>query len=192
MKNMTKLTMLVGAVIASAVCVQQAQATLVESGSSALNTFVGADAPQDNLSVNWSVTLSGSTYTYSYTVVNPSSDSDYVDSYNVTFNTVAPGAYIASSATGGIIAPAVASSSITWDITQLLPGTSTTVTYESLLPPTLGNDNASDAVPPSPWASTAPGGQLVPIPTIPDGGLTVALLGGSLVALQAVRRKFQS
>ena len=83
---------------------------------------------------------------------------------------------------------------LTWVELQITNGFSQTVTFQSPYGPVPGPANASDASPPAPWSSLSPNGQLVPIPQplgAPDGGLTVALLGGSLTALGALRRFLQ-
>jgi hypothetical protein len=203
MKNMKikNLAILAGAVLASTVAVQQAEAGIILEGTGIIATTTAPAT--DNISVQYTVStavVAGFTqYIYDYIIVNPLSDTDYIDTFAVSFNTQAGNvlnnteSYIPSSATGGVISlgyPSVQPGGITWSLGVLEPGNdSGDLEFKSYIPPTLGPANGADSAPPSPWSSLAPGGKPVAVPQIPDGGLTVACLGGSLIALQAFRRK---
>jgi hypothetical protein len=188
-----------GAVAFTGLLCQPAQAVLIEAGASLLPSFHPTlIAPAQTLTVDWSVTLVGGVYTYSYQIMNPITDNDTVDILNVNANQ----AYV-TSAHGGVGTPVIDASGVTWSLSASsganapVPpgGTSPVLTYTSPDGPVLGTAGAQDSSPPSPWGTLAPGGNPVPVPgiTVPDGGLTVALLGGSLIALQAFnRRKVQS
>jgi len=200
MKNMKRQIGTVGALTSSALLLagvlsQTAQANTISPGpivlgtpgSSVMATPYGPVT--DYLTANWEVTLSAGVYTYLYDVSNPITDTDTVDSYIVTVPSVD---VIGGSAAGGTSAT-VGPTGVTWTFPPVgLGGTSALLSFKSLLPPVYGAANAADSAPPSPWSTLALGGTPVPVPgtlTVPDGGLTVALLGGSLIALQALNRK---
>jgi hypothetical protein len=75
---------------------------------------------------------------------------------------------------------------VTASQSTLLSLKNVTFDLESALPPTLGSAGAQDG---SSWGDGASGGVYVPGGAVPDGGLTVTLLGGAFVALGALRRK---
>jgi hypothetical protein len=207
---MKYIAILTGALFVGAVAAPQAQATLIQSGTAILGDVTGTPLPTpEDLTVNYSVNLTGSTYTYSYTINNPAGDvvlggqnngnPEIAESFNINFNTgleYIPGS--ATATTPGWTAGAdliVGLNGLTWQQLAINNGFSQTVTFQSPYGPVPGAANASDASPPAPWSSLSPNGQMVPVPQplgAPDGGLTVALLGGSLMALGAIRRIFRS
>jgi hypothetical protein len=186
-----------GAILLSGLFSQTAQAGLIESGTAQLADVLGVDTGPESLTVSYLVSETGSTYTYAYSVANPVGDAilapaqgagnpEIVDAFAVAFNTTIPGAFVAGSQTGGTAQQNNLAAGLFWSFTGVNPGSSSpTLSFESDLPPVLGNANASDANPPSPWSSS-PFGQQVPIPQVaptPDSGSTVALLGGVLLLL---------
>ena len=207
---MKYIAILAGALFAGAVAIPQTQAALIESGTAVLGDVIGTPTPTpEDLTVDYSVNLTGSTYTYSYTINNPAGDMilggqnagnpEIAESFQLNFNTALE--YIPGSATStapGWTAAAdldINGNGLTWVQLLITNGFSQTVTFQPPYGPVLGAANASDASPPAPWSSLSPNGQLVPIPQplgVPDGGMTVALLGGSLMALGAIRRIFRS
>ncbi len=151
----------------------------VEFGQSLLDS---SSVPADTITIFWGVNLSGGIYQYSYEVYD-SNGGDVVDSLAVGFNT-----------SGGVVIGGnyqiLAANGVTWNLfgPVQIGGVSGILDFTTLLPPALGNANALNQNPPSPWAST-PGGQQVPIPHIPDGGATVMLLGAALSAMGLLRKK---
>lgn len=170
----------------------------------ALNTVYTSDlgsssSPGNLIQINWEVStaLGPNVYLYEYQVVNPPTDTTTVDFFNVSFNAI-PGLNVLASG-GGLFSQIVPGTGVDWNFGPLQPGTSTgalnpsgagALWFTSPDAPTLGNANAQDSNPPSPWASTSPGGQQVAIPNVPDGGLTVAFVGFALVGVESLRRKF--
>jgi len=152
----------------------------VEFGQSTLDS---SSVPADTITIFYGVNLSGGIYQYSYEVYD-SNGGDVVDSFAVGFNTTVAGAVI-----GGNY-QILAANGLTWNLfgPVQIGGVSGILDFTSLLAPALGNANAQNQNPPSPWAST-PGGQQVPIPHIPDGGATVMLLGAALSAMGLLRKK---
>jgi hypothetical protein len=77
----------------------------------------------------------------------------------------------------------------TWSFSLKIPhdGQSTLLIGLNPTGPTFGNAAALDGLPGSPWTSTAPSGEQVPVPA-PEPG-TLLLLGSGLVGLVAMRRR---
>ena len=186
-----------GAILLSGVLSQTAQAS-VESGSAQLADVLGVDTGPESLTVSYLVTLSAGVYTYTYSVFNPAGDvllntnglptatPEVVDAFSVGFDTTQPGAFIAGSQTGGLADLNDGVAGLFWAFTGVNPSNSSpTLSFESDLPPVMGNAGAQDANPPSPWASN-PDGQDVPVPNTalaPDSTSTLALFGGVLLLL---------
>jgi hypothetical protein len=184
-----------------------AQGRVVEFGKSILADVFGAANGPEALGVVWSVGESDSgLYTYSYTVINPLGDvlltdqgqptstPEIVDSFSVGFDTTAPGAYVPSSQTGGTVDLDLGTAGLFWYFPPVPPGgRSPLLSFESHAPPTLGNADASDANPPSPWSSS-PSGQPVGVPGDPQTDVpeptTVALFVATGLLLLALRFKF--
>ena len=177
----TIVALAVGAILLSGLLGQTAQATLITSGTAILANALGTASGPEALTVNYSVNLTSGIYTYAYTVNNPAGDviltgpnagsPENVDAFSVGFDTTVAGAYIAASQTGGVFDENNGTSGLFWAFGAVNPGTSSgTLSFLSELPPTLGNANAQDANPPSPWSSF-PNGQQVPVPlTVPEPG----------------------
>lgn len=173
------------------------------SGSSILADVDGGNSAPEALTVDWSVVESATdVYTYSYDVFNPAGDvllpgvpnagdPEIVDQLIVDFNTLASGAVLASSATGGTLAlPLANGTGMKWILetpSVAAGGSSGWLTFQSLLAPSAGNATANDANPPSPWSSD-PDGQAVPVPgngsfSVPDSASTMSLLAGMMLLL---------
>jgi hypothetical protein len=90
--------------------------------------------------------------------------------------------------TGGSASIDVPDHNVTWTFNPLVAGNeSETLYFLSTMPPTYGNAVAQDSIPPSPWASLAPGGaQPIPVP-VPEPAALV-LLGFGIMGLAAGRR----
>jgi hypothetical protein len=187
-----KLILASGAFLLSGAFCPSVQASLlIESGTS---TLVNASATEP-LTVTWSVTETGSTYTYSYIVNNPVGDvqlnsntgkkttnPETVDYFSVGFDTTVPGAYILSTQAGGNSMLNNGVNGLSWNFAAVNPGSSSpTLSFESSLYPGSASANASDHNPPSPWYSS-PGGQLVPAPVaaVPE---PTTLISGALLLL---------
>jgi hypothetical protein len=185
-----------GVLLLCGACCQPVSAqSLIESGSSYLSDVLGSGPTSpETLQVSWSVTENMSdVYTYSYTIFNPAGDvvlnsmggptmtPEIVDSFNVGFDTTQPGAYVPNSITGGAFDQNNGADGLSWAFPAVNPGTSSpTLSFESLLPPSLGTANASDRNPPSPWSSV-PNGQLVPVPVPEPSAAWLFALSGFLL-----------
>lgn len=81
---------------------------------------------------------------------------------------------------------------ITWTWTSpnlLAPNTeSPTLYFITSFPPVYGVGAASNATPPSPWNSLAPGGQPVPVPS-PEPTTALLLIGALMVGASVCRRR---
>jgi hypothetical protein len=174
----TKSTMLAagaGALLVAALC-QTAQA----NSSSA--TLTELSIPANSFTVNSTATLVAGLWDYTYTFTPPS----VLDALSIYFNTAA-GAPITAVSAGGVILPG----EIEW---LFAPGGGPeTLSFDSPIAPIIGYAAGFNG---GEWGTLgnpneASYGVEVPnaVPTVPDGGLTLALLGGSLVGLQALRRK---
>jgi hypothetical protein len=178
------------------------------SGTSSLADAFGTATGSEALSVNWSVVENPSlVYTYSFTIQNPAGDvllnnngsptstPEIVDAFSVGFNTTVPGAFIAGSQTGGLSQQNNGVDGLFWTFAAVDAGTnSPTLSFESDLPPTLGNACAQGANPPSPWSSV-PYGQQDPVPQtatqdVPDSATTFTLLAAVLLLLVPFRPAF--
>jgi hypothetical protein len=168
---------------------------LNEAGASVLaDAFHTATGPEA-LVVSWSVVENpADTYTYSYVVNNPAGDvllknngaptttTEIVDAFSVGFNTTVAGAYVPLTQNGGSSDQNNGVNGLFWSFAAFDAGSSSPeLSYESALPPILGDGNAQGANPPSPWSSL-PFGQLVPVPNtaIPEPA------AGSLLSLAAL------
>jgi len=183
-----------GAVLLSGLLVQPLHANLLnESGVSTLADALGVNSPPEALTISWSVVESPSfLYTYSYTINNPAGDvllpgsgnpgqPEVVDSYQVDFNTGLAGALVGLPSVGGYDI----GNGIVWFLSSPVTAgnSSAALTYQSDLPPTMGNASASDDNPPSPWSSY-PSGEQIPVPgaaRVPDSTSTAVLLGGIMI-----------
>lgn len=148
-------------------------ATLVNGGTS----FV-VDSTAASIAGGWS-------YTYDFTAPSTANEPDAFDVY---FNTASAGTLSAFNGAHNVQAG---------DIQYLFPGgteVAESVSFDSTVAPIVGYTAAFDG---GEWGTSGgPGGESygvevpnAPPPNVPDGGLTITLLGGSLMVLQALRRK---
>jgi hypothetical protein len=172
------------------------QGLLNESGVAILADTFGSASGPDALLVSWSVAENQSdVYTYSYVVINPPGDvvlnnngvptlsPESVDAFSVVFNTLASGAFISGSEAGGTSGQNDGEDGLFWSFSPIQPNASSpTLSFESDLPPMLGNANAQDDNAPSPWSSF-PNGQQVAIPiSVPEpSGAGLFVFGAMLV-----------
>jgi hypothetical protein len=200
MKNKWKV---IGGVITGMVMTTAVQAIPI-----ALNTVytstLASTTPADDITVKWEVsttavpgtTLGAGDYDYEYQVVNAETATT-VDNFAVSFNAI-PGVNVLTTGGGpaGTISAAELGIGVNWFSLSALAakggstaGLNTTGVLYFTSPdlPTLGNADANDHNPPSPWASD-PNGMQVGIPNVPDGGLTASMLGMGLLGLGYVRR----
>jgi len=173
-----------------------AQGLLNESGQATLADAFGTATGPEALTVGWSVVENSSDiYTYSYIVQNPTGDlllngdgsptstSEIVDAFSVQFDATIPGAYQAGTQTGGLTDQDNGVAGLSWSFAAVNPGgSSPSLSFQSVLAPGLGNANATDDNPPSPWRST-PGGQQVPVPLAVPEPDTLALVAGALLMM---------
>ncbi len=192
----------VGAVLLSGMLcpAARAQGLLNESGTAILANAFGTATGPEALTVDWSVVESASdVYTYSYTIENPAGDvvlksdgsptstPEIVDDFSVSFDATVAGAYVPSSQTGGTYQQNNGVIGLFWAFDAVNPGgSSPTLSFESDLPPALGNANASGEPPPSPWASV-PSGQQVPVPSVVPEPPTFILMAGTLLLFALLR-----
>jgi hypothetical protein len=209
MRSCTKplLALISGAIALPALLCQTAHAggLLDEAGKSVLADVFWTSSGPEALVITWSVVENASDiYTYSYTVNNlagdvllnnegqPTSTPELVDSFSLSFDTTAPGAYVPSSQAGGLINQNKGVNGLFWAFVPVQPGNHSSVfSFESDMPPTSGAASASDADPPSPWSSL-PDGQFVPVPNGPDPvpePATVALAGLTVLVLIPLRKR---
>jgi hypothetical protein len=141
------------------------------------------------VTVNWEVstTLNAGFYTYEYQVNNPAATgTPNLDFFSLTFVDL-PGTVLANNATF------VTLTGVSWTFTPLALGGSTAALntagvlyFTSRIAPALGNGQAADAIPPSPFVGFDLG-----VPNVPDGGMTVAFLGFAFVGIEGLRRKLK-
>jgi hypothetical protein len=180
-----------------------AGALLNESGQAILADAFGVATGPEALTVDWSVLENSSgIYTYTYTILNPAGDlilndagvptstPEIVDAFSIGFNTTLPGAYVPGSQTGGSAEQNNGIDGLFWSFAAVNPGAgSPALSFQSYLAPGLGNANAQDGNPPSPW-STIPAGQQLPVPEpVPDSSSTLVLLTGCLLMLLLLRSR---
>jgi len=144
--------------------------------------------PDPSFTIQSEVTaLGGGEYLYQYFSPSPGTYNNVtgIDDFTV---------YFASAVTSSIFAEnspspfswGISSGHVTWTATGDTTA-SETFSFESPLPPTWGYANALDD---GNWSDQNNGLDLgVLVPGVPDGGLTVALLGGALTAMVLVRSK---
>ncbi|MGP8200228.1 MAG: hypothetical protein ACLQU4_12080 [Limisphaerales bacterium] len=145
--------------------------------------------PQEYLRVSWLVVENASdVYTYSYTVQNPTGDvhlngngtsgttPEAFNFFFVDFNTTLPGAYVSGSQSGTSLRK-FSSDELAW---FFAPGigagsSSTTVSFESDLPPTWGRATAGDIASRPPWSAVFEWGAELPVPGIASVSGTTAI-----------------
>jgi len=203
MKLNAKPTLVLGAIACLSLISPAAhaqQALLNISGNSVLADAFGVNTGPEALVVAWTVTENASlVYTYTYVINNPAGDvllnnngsptttPEIVDAFEVGFDTTKTGAYITGTQSGGVFDQNNGTAGLTWAFNAVAAGTSSPIlSFESDLPPVLGNANAQDANPPSPWSSF-PNGQQIMVPgNVPEPG-TVALVLTGLMSLPFAR-----
>ena len=203
MKTLKTLAGLAAGVATCALLCQPAAAanTVFDSGSALLPS---ANTAGFAVTVNYEVDSAGTIpgggaipagdYLYTYVVHNggdaahPAEPGEIMlDFLSVSFNATSLGSVVNPGNTAHLDV-----SSAQWFFGALaVYANSTTLWFVSTYPPTKNSADASDLVPPSPFAS----GQQVdvpnapPPPTVPDGGMTLSLLGFALMGVEGLRRK---
>ena len=177
---MKKYTAIIAAVAAMALCLTAKANTVTLPG-----TGVGSAYSLQVVSTT-SVPVSGQ-YTYTY-VVSPLATGSQYDEVSIYFPTALAGVNTETETANGGGTASATSPIPSYDVNfrwSLEQGVANTVTFQSPLRPVLGSAGALDN---TAYAETFG----VWVPNVPDGGLTVALLGGALVGLQMLRRKLVS
>ena len=199
MKILKTLAGLAAGVATCALLCQPAAAAVVDSGSAILPS---ANTAGFAVTVNYQVDGGGSAipgggtvpagdYLYEYVVHNGGAGSTpgelNLDFLSVSFNATSLGSIVNPGNTAHLDV-----SSAQWFFGALaVYADSTPLWFVSIYPPTKNNADASDLVPPSPFAS----GQQVDVPNVPppphtpDGGMTLSLLGFALMGVEGLRRK---
>jgi hypothetical protein len=151
-------------------------ATLVNGGTS----FVVDSTALSLGGGNWS-------YTYDFTAPTTANEPDAFDVY---FNTALAGTLSAFAGAPHNVEAGDVQFLYAGGITS---GTAYSVSFDSTVAPVVGYAAAFDG---GEWGGAGPGGTSFGVevpnalpPAVPDGGLTITLLGGSLMGLQALRRK---
>jgi hypothetical protein len=191
-----KKSLLIVAALALMAIGSSARAGVVLSGTGWETQGTGN---QPELQVAYTVSLSGSLYTYSYTftvgtlvanVFTPSSLNP-VTSFTVDtpFSTSIANISIDNAGNAGFLIP---NNSVTWNYNT--PASSDTVSYTSLFGPVLGGGSSNDGAPAVSWSTANPGGSNIPDPapvpeasTIMAGALMLLPLG--IGAVRAIRKE---
>jgi hypothetical protein len=195
MRAKTAVILGFGTILLSGLVGQTSQATMIESGTAILADVNGASSGSETLTVNYFVSESSGIYTYAYVLNNPLGDvllnpdgsltstPEVVDAFSIAFNASSAGAYVVGTQLGGAIDQDNGGGGLFWSFAAINPGTSSpALSFESDLAPILGNANALDANPPSPWSSI-PFGQQLALPNVSDSTNTLALLAGIVLFL---------
>ena len=189
---MKRYSAILAAVAALALC-STAKAITVGSETDVLTEPIGSA----DLSVLSTVTLNAGVYTYSYQVTPGGVAGAEYTGFTVYFNTSlatpgSPSPATANSPANPTISVNITPNDINWNFGGAAAQQTgvDTFSFTSTLPPTQGNAGGADT---SSYGGN-PGDQTasVYVPNVPDGGLTVALLGGALFGLQMFRRKMVS
>jgi hypothetical protein len=161
-----------GAVLLLGLLCQTAQA------QSALLAVTGGPV-NTGLTVGYSVADNSGVYTYTYTIADPPAS---VGTFSVDFPTAPPGEVVPGSITGsgeyeGI--SGATGTTVVWYVNIAAGGSGATLSFESLLPPALGNASATGE---DSWGSS-PGGEQVSVPQAIPEPATTTLLALSLLFL---------
>jgi hypothetical protein len=184
MKTLLK-TFLTTAGVALAASVAQANPNLGQTYTQLL--IGGSSAPTTDFSVKSVVTepLLG-LYDYVYTLP---STSPMLDSFSIDMGATAGLGIFNVGSSSALFFGNINGFNVSW--TTLPQGTdrptaSVVFSFDSTVPPTWGYAAANDH---GSWTGIADADSLVVPGAVPDGGLTMSLLGGTLLGLGALRRK---
>jgi hypothetical protein len=178
MKMKTVISMLTVGVCA--IAVQQAQANLIATET--VNTTAIGGGPQ--ISIQSTVTTEGSLYEYTYVVTSAAVSEPDLDSFTVKGGNTASITDITGT---GIFSGVVNGNHVSWTTPGGADVIGTeTFTFDSPYLPVQGTSFEQDTF------NFGPSAALVPGARIPDGGLTVALLGGAMTAMTLIRRRVAS
>jgi hypothetical protein len=179
-KNMNKISKTILAVAAVGALSLTAKANLIDT-----ITGSGSATPGSLLTItSYTPTPIGGgydEYEYSFVVTKGTYTgllTPVVGSFSVNFMT---GPFDVINVTGGQSSQ-IQMFDVNWQFNPETTTATVSVSFDALGHPVEGTAQAQDS---TSYAATG----YVWVPGVPDGGLTVALLGGSLVALQAFRRK---
>jgi hypothetical protein len=176
MLSMKNYSLIMTAVAVSALCLTaQANTVNITGGNSSVLTV--------NSTVNYLV--GPNEYQYDYEVTVPAGN--YMHSFSVFFPTTAAGVNSPYEPVGSI-ADISNPFNVNYTFTtppEAGPGGTYDFGFFSPLPPEIGSAGALDS---TVWPETS--GVLVP--AVPDGGLTLAMLGSTLIGVSALRSKFGS
>jgi len=190
MQSKPLVALTAGAVLFLGALCQSAEAQgILESNMAVLPAVNGVAA--DALDVSFIVSESGGVFTYTYDVINPSSDPAYVGSFEIGFNAGAPGAVTAGSLTGGSGRQNNGNTGITWFLSVAPGHDSGPLSFNSGDTWHISSANATGLPnPPAPWTTLPfPGGVAVPNPPVVPEPATTALLAFTVLGA-AGRRIF--
>ncbi len=168
-----------GVLLLEGLC-QTANANLLPAPQTynATMTAISGAAIGDTFKLDSEYTVSGGVYTYYYEFTGADPAFNGINELSVNFSVLATAP---NSVTGGT-SSTMATDDVSWNFSPAATSSGTwALSFQSPDGPTLGSASAEDG---GTWTGSG-----VVVPGVPDGGLTLSLLGGSLMGLQALRRK---
>ncbi|HUD46431.1 MAG TPA: hypothetical protein VMR33_06355 [Candidatus Baltobacteraceae bacterium] len=180
----TMLAATAGAILVAGLC-QTAQANLI--GDTTLHNGGNTIVVDSSAVLQTSGPETGDyLYTYSFNDAIAAG----LASYTVYFPTATAGVFgVAGATTDPITFDSINNGDVNWEFNNAGPytGGAESVWFYSPLAPALGDTSGQDG---GLWGNGTGAVQFgVVVPNVPDGGMTMTLLGGSLMVLQALRRK---
>ena len=153
--------------------------------ATATDDLQASSAGHADITVNSTVTQDTVTGKYTYSYALSDGGVDTMNTFSAYFNTGAPNAIIAGTI-GGSDSYLVSSFDISWQWANDVLVSGQNVSFQSWLPPSHGSaavlDNAA-------WGGSGFGLQVgyIDVPNIPDGGLTMAMVGCVFVGIAGIR-----
>jgi len=209
-KSLKTFLTLAGAALATSVAQANPYATATDLLVANV-AAVGHPAQYDYISVATEVDLTAGVYTYTYTLTTAGTPADSKTPVDIDSFTVGTGGLITGTVNAGSITATpttfggvFSGNEVSWanvppGVNYPVPATGSGLSFSFTSPdaPIAAYSGALDnsSYVDGDFSGQVPSGDdvLVPgAPAVPDGGLTVALLGGSLLGLQMIRRKLVS
>jgi hypothetical protein len=185
-KNMKKsmlATLTVAGACALIAFAPKAQATIITVATD--SDLLSATGTGATITVASTVTQDTSTGIYTYTYALTDGTQDLIDAFSVYFNTVPAGAVL--TVTGGT-SSRVPQFDVAWTFNPEVNPTGVIVSFTSDLAPTTGFAAALDN---DSWGGSSGALQVgtVDIPHVPDGGLTLAMIGCVFMGIAGIRSR---